>query len=274
MAMEAGPADAAQAERASAEPNWWKRMTNRARAAIVVFLVAVAVAVVLIIVGSIWASGDVALEAAKAGLELLAVAILGGAVAAAFRWLEADRDEQRRLDEYRAERVGELWDAYHRIKAVRRALRAAGFAAPSGKLTGEQLAVFCTRMMELNDAQLSLEKLVKLIDGQDDVFGEECGSITKWISQAEGYVGRIITAWENSQAIQAGADLAEIRMQSANKKLGNLWPFLDSAHAGGFKSEVSKPIRDAATKIQSLRIKTIRANVPERKLSDEDEDED
>ena len=270
MAMEAGPADAAQAERVSAEPNWWKRLTKRARAAAVVFSFAVAVAVVLIVVGSISASGDVALEVAKAGLELLGVALLGGAVAAAFRWLEDDRDEQRRLDDYRAARVGELWDAYHRIKAVRRALRAAGFAAPSGKLTGEQVAVFCTRMVELNDAQLNLERLVKLIDGQDDVFGEECGSITRWISQAEGYVGGIIKAWENSQAIQAGADLADIRMQSADKKLGNLWPFLDGAYAGGFKSDVSIPIRDAATKIQSLRIRTIRANVPERKLSDED----
>lgn len=269
--MEARPVDAAQAERTAPEPNWWKRMANLPHLAIAVFLLAVAVAAVLIIVGTIWASGDVALEAAKAGLQILAVAILGGAVTAAFRWLDADRADQRRLDDYRAARVGELWDAYHRIKAVRRALRAAGFAAPSGKLTDEQIAVFRTGMVELNDAQLNLERLVKLIDGQDDVFRRECGSITKGISQAEQYVGRIITAWENSQAIQAGADLGEIRIQSADEKLRNLWPFLDKASSGGFKSEVSRPIRDAATKIESLRIKTIRTDVPERKLLDEDD---
>jgi hypothetical protein len=56
-----------------------------------------------------------------------------------------------------------LWDAYNRIKTVRRALRAAGFAAPSGKLTDEQIAAYHRRMVELNDAQLSLEKLVKVI---------------------------------------------------------------------------------------------------------------
>jgi hypothetical protein len=203
MAMKARPTDAAQAEHAPTEPNWWKRTMswwNWRRAAIAVFLFAVAVAVGLITVGSIWASGDVPLEAAKAGLQLLAVAIFGGAVAAAFRWLEAYRDEQRRteaasrveqrrceaasreeerrLDDYRAARVAELWDAYNRIKTVRRALRAAGFAAPSGKLTDEQIAVFRTRMVELNDAQLSLEKLVKLINGQKDVFGREYASIT------------------------------------------------------------------------------------------------
>lgn len=269
MAIEARSADAAQPERTSTEPNWWKQMTTRSRLAVAVFLLAVFVAAVLILVGSIWASGDVALEAAKAGLQLLAVALLGGAVAAAFRWLDADRDEQRRLDDYRSARVGELWDVYHQIKAVRRALRAAGFAATSGRLTDEQIAVFRTRMVELNDAQLSLEKLLKLIDGQDDVFGRECGSITEGISQAERYVGHIITAWENSQAIQAGADLGEIRIQSAHEKLGDLWPFLEGASAGGFKSQVSKPIRDAATKIQSLRISAIRTDVPE--LSDEDE---
>ena len=262
--------------------NWW----NWRRAAIAVFLFAVVVAVSLIIVGSIWASGDVPLEAAKAGLQLLAVAIFGGAVAAAFRWLEAYRDEQRRseadsreqqrrLDDYRAARVAELWDAYNRIKTVRRALRAAGFAAPSGKLTDEQIAVFRTRMVELNEAQLGLEKLVKLINGQEDVFGREYASITDGISRAEHYVGHIITAWENSQAIRAGADLAEIRTPSASKKLSNLWPFLDRASAAdGFKSEVSIPIRDAATKIQSLRIKTIRTDVPEPKLSDEEERSD
>jgi hypothetical protein len=290
MAIEARPADAAQAERAPAEPNRWKRTRKNWRkrtrkwpwAAIAVFLFAVAVAVALITVGSIWASGDVPLEAAKAGLQLLAIAIFGGAVAAAFRWLEASRDElrrseaasreeERRLDDYRAARVVELWDAYHQIKSVRRALRAAGFAAPSGKLTDEQIEAFHTRMLELNDAQLTLEKLVKLIDGQEDVFGPECASITDGISRAEQYIGHIITDWEESQAIRVGADLAEIRKQSATKPR-KLWPFLDSAHADdGFKKQVSAPIRDAATKIQSLRIKTIRTDVPERELSDAEE---
>jgi hypothetical protein len=167
-----------------------------------------------------------------------------------------------------------LWDAYNRIKTVRRALRAAGFAAPSGKLTDEQIAAYHRRMVELNDAQLSLEKLVKVIKGQEDVSGEEYASITDGILGAERYVGHIITGWENSQAIRVGADLAEIRKLSANKRSGNPWSFLDSTSAAeaGFKDQVSRPIRDAVTKIQSLRIKTIRTNVPEPEpeLSDEE----
>ena len=122
--------------------------------------------------------------------------------------------------------------------------------------------MFHKRMVELNDAQLSLEKLVKLITGQEDVFRQECASITKGLSGAEKYVGYIITGWENSQAICVGADLAEIRGSSANKALENLWPFLARAGEGKekFKSQVSAPIRDAATRIQSLRIKAIRTS--------------
>jgi hypothetical protein len=95
--------------------------------------VVAAVAVAMIAIGLVAAdgkSGGIWFELARTGLGVLAIAILGGATAASFRSREAHRESLHRRDEYRAAFVGELWEAYHRIKAVRRALRAAGFGGP------------------------------------------------------------------------------------------------------------------------------------------------
>jgi hypothetical protein len=103
-------------------------------------VVAAAVAVAFTAFGAIFTSesGDLWFELAKAGVQLLAIVVLGSAVAAAFRVLDdrregrrigaseqreedrklaAERREERRLlDEYRAGIAAELVDAYHRIR--------------------------------------------------------------------------------------------------------------------------------------------------------------
>lgn len=84
-----------------------------------IFLTVAAVAVAMIVAGKS-GSDDFALELAKAGLQLLVVAIFGGAVSQAFRSLDAHREELRRIDAYRAATVDKLFDAYHQVKAVRR----------------------------------------------------------------------------------------------------------------------------------------------------------
>jgi hypothetical protein len=60
-----------------------------------IFFVVAVIAVIVIVVGN-GGSSDLSFELAKAGIQLLAVAVLGGAVAQAFRSLDAHRDDLRR----------------------------------------------------------------------------------------------------------------------------------------------------------------------------------
>ena len=117
------------------------------RLVLATFLVAALCAVALIVIGGTFSSGhsnDLWFELAKGGVQLLTIVILGGAVAAAFRSLDARRDDRRRLDEYRAAFVHELLDAYRRIKAVRRSLRASGLRSPTSGLANSLLSFFPT----------------------------------------------------------------------------------------------------------------------------------
>lgn len=109
-----------------------------------IFFGTAVVAGVLILIGDL-GSGPLVFELAKSGVQLLVVAVLGGAVAWAFRWLDDKRDERRRLDESRLGAIGDLQNAYYEAKRVRRALRAAGFDKPGllrAASSGEQSDTF------------------------------------------------------------------------------------------------------------------------------------
>jgi hypothetical protein len=127
----------------------------------------------MMIVGAVAADGEAEgfwFEVARAGLGVVAVAFLGGGAAAAFGAREAERAQKRREDEYRAGFVGDLWDAYHEIKAVRRTLRAAGLATAQAALTATQAEVYEQQMGVLDDAQLALEKLLRTVRREREVF--------------------------------------------------------------------------------------------------------
>jgi hypothetical protein len=81
-------------------PREWRDPRRVPWSAVLVFLGALLVAG-----GAIWlgvsnasSGSDLWFEAAKSGLQLLAIVVLGGAVAWAFRQLDARREEGRRLD--------------------------------------------------------------------------------------------------------------------------------------------------------------------------------
>jgi len=221
--------------------------------AIAIFLFVAALAGVFILVGS-GGSTTLSTELTKAGVQLFAVAILGGAVAEAFRSLNAHREEQRRIDEYRAATVDKLFDAYHQSKAVRRALRAAGFrntGPPS--MSTEQAAEFHARMDLLNDAQLALERLANDVRDNHPVFGVQGTEIAVLISNAERYVGHIVDDWqEHGTSVCDGADFAVVMgsLQYTPQFLGR------PREAGGIKEFLSAPIYEAVRRIQSLRFGT------------------
>jgi hypothetical protein len=194
-----------------------------------VFLVAAG----LTIGGAISADGkgsDVALEVAKAGLQLGAIIVLGFVVTEALkvvndererRGKEADaererrakeadaererrakqadveREERQRLNEYRMVLFRETVDAYNRVKAVRRALRAIGMDRLRDALPSqEQLAVFDREMRTLNEAELALERIEREVTAQRETFPHASSQIND-LNTAQNYLRNVLTVWES-----------------------------------------------------------------------------
>jgi hypothetical protein len=249
-------------------------------------LVAAAVAALLILLGWITAgsrSDEVSLELVKTGLEIAAVVVLGSAVAAAFRTRDERRVDELRIGEYRAATLTELWAAYHRIKAVRRTLLP-GFdkAKPGSSLSAKQSADFHAQMDVLNDAQLTLERLVREVEGQKQLFDQHGDCIAGLLGRAEHYVNGVIGDWEkHGLQVKEQADFAELAKRPDEKgrpSLGRLSAFIGDAkpkedkvppaevHPAadcetrarrdweGVKAGVSIPIERAAQLIQAARL--------------------
>ncbi len=204
--------------------------------------------------------GDLPFEVAKAGVQLFAIVLLGGAATFAFGELN-DRREQRReiaaevreelraLDAYRAEVAGELIGAYPRVKAVRRTLRAVGFEPPvSGTLTVEQRGEFWEQLKLLNACQLTLEKVSRDIEGQPEVYGEDSAFIKSEVDRVEDHVNKIIADWEKyGRTFTVDADLVTVMTPARNLKA-----FLRGARV---KDYVANPIADTARRIHALRLR-------------------
>jgi hypothetical protein len=236
-----------------------------------IVVVALIVAGVLLYLGATH-SGDVWLEVAKGGIQLLVIVILGGAVAAGFRMQDdrrrregmeqenrltnqrrredIEREDRERLDAYRADFVDELWGAYHRVKAVRRILTAYGFGSMSGEFTVEQCREFDQQMKELDDAQLTLEKLKRDVEGQGDLYEPERKAILVRLKSAERYVRDVIKDWEQSGPnVRPGEDC-----ESVMRAMSYLPGFLGSAHTeGGMEKLLSVPVSETARMVQKLR---------------------
>jgi len=235
---------------------------QRSRLVYAIFGAVALIAIVLFAVGAALSTsrGDLPFEVAKAGVQLFAIVLLGGAATFAFGELNdrreqrreiaaEEREERRALDAYRAEVAGELIGAYHRVKAVRRTLRAAGFEPPiSGTLTVEQRAEFWEQLKLLNACQLTLEKVSRDIDGQPRVYGKDHAFIKKEIDRVEDHVNKIIANWEKyGRTFTVDADLVTIMAP-----MNNLRSFLLGARV---KDDVANPISDAARRIHALRLR-------------------
>jgi hypothetical protein len=249
---------------------WWTAFGGQGRAPWVVIVVvggALLTAIVLFAIGARVADDrhELGVELAKGGITLFAIAILGGALAAAFRSLDERRQEARRIDEYRAATADELWDAYHSIKAVRRLLVVAGFAEAKGRLSAAQCEAFHARMETLNDAQLTLEKLIRNVSGQPRVFDPHTDLITACLDVAESYLNKCIDAWEErGRDVRARSSLVNLKARDRVREnhddpFVHLNGFLGPARATyGLKHNVSELVEKAAELIQALRFVSAR----------------
>ena len=166
-------------------------------------VLALAVATVLVIVGI--TSGNhskLGLEAGKAGLNLIVLAVVGTGVTAALQRSAAiraesaraaadereegrrrdaedreadrrrdaeDREERRRDSDYALGVLRDIIANYNRLKAARRALRAVGLAQPGqGPLSAVQVAELDRQMRALGEVQLAFEAIVRELDTRLD----------------------------------------------------------------------------------------------------------
>jgi hypothetical protein len=195
-------------------------------------------------------SSDVWFEVAKAGFQLFAVILVGGATAWAFRRLDDLREDRRRRDEYLATVASDLWTAYLGVKAVRRALRAAGFGrSGSEPIEDDQFEEFKRQMDLLADPRATFERLVADVETQPALYQPIAEPIGVQLGAAERYVAGVMKNWEyEGTKVKVGSRLDE------DQDLQQLRLFLDHAYSkGGLKEKLSRPVENAALLIQALR---------------------
>jgi hypothetical protein len=189
------------------------------------------IGVAAVVVGVLAASGTVgewsALwhEVAKAGVQIVAVGVAGGALAAAWRGIAERREAAAATkDKIRAEFV-ELIDLYNGVKTVRRSLRSLGldaklhideqtyenqpetyFATQPGLdelktvglsvgLTQQQVDGFHEQMQTLNTLQLGYEAKARQFE-QADLLEQDGKSVARTLESIESYLNHLVDLWE------------------------------------------------------------------------------
>jgi hypothetical protein len=157
---------------------------------LVASLFVVAVAAARVPEGTFW------LEAGKAAMSAVAVGFFSVVIGFFVKNRDARRDEDRQLMEYRRKFLLEVGDAYGRVKAARRVLRAKG-AGPNGPrtLTAALLEAFNTEVEELSEAQLTFERLSREVSAQR-AFTKR-GRLERELATVKKYLREIIGEWED-----------------------------------------------------------------------------
>jgi len=161
-------------------------------------------------------------EVAKAGVQVVAVGVLGGALAAIWQNIRTRRErESVRNDKIRAELVS-LVALYNDVKAVRRILRSLGLdlktypdadveqVRQSAVLTEEQARGFHEQMLILSGLQLGFEAKAKQF-GQTDFLDDDTGKVVEALSRIEEHLNQVLELWEQKgPVIRKGTDLAVV----------------------------------------------------------------
>lgn len=139
------------------------------------------------------------IEVAKASMGIVPLAFFGvvGAEMVRRRDLDKARREQERAA--RASFRSRVIDAYHRAKATRRILRAAGLRSDSSKAIDEsRLVLLDEQMHALIAAQLGLEELKREVQADSAPF-EQRGRIEAQLELLEREMNAVVRDWENGR---------------------------------------------------------------------------
>ena len=172
------------------------------------------------------------LEVAKAGVQVVAVGVLGGALAAIWQNIRARRDREierndkirdreiERNDAIRAELVS-LVALYNEVKAVRRHLRSLGLdlerypdneqeQTKNAPLTEEQARGFHEQMLILCGLQLGFEAKVRQF-GQTNFLDDDTVEVVEALGRIEKHLNGVLKLWEErGWRIREGTPLAVV----------------------------------------------------------------
>jgi hypothetical protein len=137
------------------------------------------------------------------------VAVLGGAVGFAYRRWEATRAEKKELLEKKRETrtvqralLQEFYrsfvDLHNEYKRIRRTLNARSLQDPNGRRI--ERGKFEQLMIQLEDCQLRAESLKRQVDGQVELFAKEHGNLSRYLTDIEGYLRKLLENYEEGYA--------------------------------------------------------------------------
>jgi len=135
------------------------------------------------------------LEVARAGVQVVAVSLIGGSVAAAWKYFEQIREKKRELREQQLAVFRKIVESYNEVKAIRRTLSSLGFRQATGAMTDRQIAGFRDLMLRLNDVQLEFEAVGREL-GETDYFRDDTAKIVEGINEIESHLNDVLQVWE------------------------------------------------------------------------------
>jgi hypothetical protein len=195
----------------------WRELISRSRLAdwwpLLLFTI-VGLAATIIGAWQIKWSDALWLEVAKSGIQVVAVGVLGGALAATWRTITSRREAAIEQDAKKRDRkiernekilteLASMVALYNDVKAVRRILRSLGldlktYPNHEGKnrlLTKEQAAGFHEQMLILSRLQLGFEWRVRQF-GASNFLDSDTGKVVENLGSIENHLNGILDLWE------------------------------------------------------------------------------
>jgi hypothetical protein len=145
-------------------------------------------------------ASDLWMEASKGASQLAVVILIGGAVAAMYRGIEADREQRRARDELRFKIFQQLGVTYQQLRIARRNLKFAGIhinqASPTpSDLSKAQVEILRKSMLSIVEITTTLEQITQELAVRT-VF-DDLREIVAALFAIVGYTERIIHEWQN-----------------------------------------------------------------------------
>lgn len=139
---------------------------------------------------------DIWMEIAKACIQLVVVVGLGGVVGGVLKVVDEQRSQRRLRDDLRFKVFQEVVTAYHRLKFVRRNLRAVGLRRPEpGRLRPEQVSALRKGQTTLVEVELTLEQMNRELETRS-IF-DRSPEIRRHLARLLAYLSKIIDEWEH-----------------------------------------------------------------------------
>jgi hypothetical protein len=138
---------------------------------------------------------EIWMEIAKACIQLVVVVGLGGAVGAVLKAVDEQRSQSRLRNDLRFRVFQEVVSAYHRLKFVRRNLRAMGLRRPGPeRLRPEQVSALRDGQKTLVEVQLTLEQMHRELETRS-IF-DRSEEIRRHLARLLNYLSSVVEEWE------------------------------------------------------------------------------